>query len=78
VRRVVLYSRSGCHLCDDARASILTVRARHPFDFDEVDIETDDGLLKEYAIRIPVVSVDGEERFEITVDEARLSELVRT
>jgi hypothetical protein len=78
VRRVVLYSRSGCHLCDDARATILAVRTRHPFAFDEIDIERDDALLKEYAIRIPVVSVDGQERFEIKVDEAQLSELVRT
>ena len=78
VRRVVLYSRSGCHLCDDARTAILAVRGRHRFAFEEIDIESDDALLKEYAIRIPVVSVDGHERFEITVDEAQLSELVRT
>ena len=65
---VVLYSRPGCHLCDDARAVIEAERLRMPFDLDEVDIETDDELVKAYGIRIPVVTVDGVERFEISVD----------
>jgi hypothetical protein len=77
VRRVVLYSRNGCHLCDQARDVILSVRAREPFAFDEVDIETDDDLLREYGIRIPVVAVDGEERFEIAVDPGEFEALVR-
>jgi len=77
VRNVVLYSRAGCHLCDEARGVIMSVRARLPFAFDEVDIETDDALLREYAIRIPVVTIDGEERFEIAVDRDELEGLVR-
>ena len=70
---VVLYSRPGCHLCDDARAVIEAERLRMPFDLDEVDIETDDELVKAYGIRIPVVTVDGVERFEISVDPVELS-----
>jgi glutaredoxin len=73
---VVLYSRPGCHLCDDARAVIERVRARMPFAFEEVDISGDDALELEYGIRIPVVLVDGRERFEIAVDEAELAALV--
>ena len=65
---VRLYSRPGCHLCDAAREVILLERARSPFVFEEVDIEGDDTLELEYGIRIPVVSIDGEERFEIEVD----------
>lgn len=77
MRSVVLYTRSGCHLCDEARSVILSVRAREPFVYDEVDIDTDDDLLRDYGIRIPVVTVDGEERFEIAVDERELEGLVR-
>jgi len=73
---VVLYSRAGCHLCDEARAVIEVVRARHPFGFREVDIEQDDELLVRYALRIPVVTVDGLERFEIAVDAGELAALV--
>ena len=72
-----MYSRRGCHLCDEARTIILSVRARLPFAFDEIDIEADDDLLREYAIRIPVVLVDGVERFEISVDGDELEALVR-
>jgi len=78
MHRVVLYSRPGCHLCDVAREIVLSVRGVAPFDFEEVDIEGDDDLELEYGIRIPVVDVDGEERFEVTVDPAELALLVRS
>jgi hypothetical protein len=55
---------------------IMSVRERHAFAFDEIDIETDDELLREYGIRIPVVTVDGEERFEISVGRDELERLV--
>jgi glutaredoxin len=76
LHRVVLYSRPGCHLCDVARETIVAQRERLGFDFEEVDIEADEELELEYGIRIPVVEVDGEEAFEITVDAARLARLV--
>jgi hypothetical protein len=75
---VVLYARPGCHLCDVARNAIDEVRSAHPFSFEEVSIEGDDELELAYGIRIPVVLVDGEERFEIEVDRAALAELVRS
>jgi len=76
MHRVVLFSRPGCHLCDVARDTLLDVRERTPFEFEEVDIERDDDLELEYGIRIPVVEVDGEERFEITVDPRELADLL--
>ena len=72
MRTVTLYGRAGCHLCDDARAALERVRARRPFRLDEIDIETDDALFKRYLERIPVVAVDGEERFELFVDDEAL------
>ena len=76
MHHVVLYARSGCHLCDVARETILSQRERLGFEFTEVDIEADDELELEYGIRIPVVEVDGEEAFEVTVDAERLSRMV--
>jgi glutaredoxin len=72
VRTVTLYSRPGCHLCDDAREVLERVRARAPFTLEEVDIETDDALHARYLERIPVVALDGEELFEYFVDETAL------
>lgn len=69
---VVLYARQGCHLCDEARAVILAVQASSPFAFEEIDIETSDELVRDYGVRIPVVTVDGAELFEYTVDAAHL------
>ena len=73
---VLLYSRPRCGLCDEARRTILAVRERILFDLREVDISGDDALELEYGIRIPVVLVDGEERFEIRVDPRALEEAV--
>jgi glutaredoxin len=76
MRTVTLYGRPGCHLCDDAREALQRVRARHPFHLDEVDIEADDALLKRYLERIPVVTLDGEELFELFVDEEALARTI--
>jgi glutaredoxin len=76
VRTVTLYGRAGCHLCDDARAALERVRAIHPFHLDEVDIDTDDALFKRYLERIPVVALDGEELFDLFVDEEALARTI--
>jgi glutaredoxin len=72
-RIVVMFSRPGCGLCDEARHVILAERTRIDFDYEEVDISGDDALELEYGIRIPVVLVDGEERFEIRVEPEAFS-----
>jgi hypothetical protein len=70
--RVTLYGRAGCHLCDDARVVLELVGEP----FDEVDIEADDALHARLLERIPVVEVDGRERFEHFVDEGELRALL--
>jgi glutaredoxin len=74
---VVLYSRPGCGLCDEAREILLAERERTPFAFEEIDISGSDELELEYVIRIPVVLVDGQEEFEIRVDPRAFGRLVR-
>jgi glutaredoxin len=69
-----MYSRPGCGLCDEARVVLFAERERTPFEYREVDISEDDALELEFGIRIPVVLVDGVERFEIRVDAAELRE----
>jgi glutaredoxin len=71
---LTLYSRPGCHLCDEARAALERVRARTPFAVREIDISTDDSLHKRYLERIPVVTLGDEELFEFFVDEAALED----
>jgi len=69
MRTVALYGREGCCLCDQAREILVRVRARHPFAFEERDIDADDSLLRAYLERIPVVTIDGVEVCELFVDE---------
>jgi hypothetical protein len=76
MREVVLYSRDGCCLCDDARVVLERVRDGAPsaFVLTERDIDSDDALHRAYLERIPVVTIDGEEAFELFVSEAELRE----
>jgi glutaredoxin len=69
---VTLYSRPGCHLCEDARSVLERLRAELAFALREVDITTDDDLHRRYMERIPVVCVDGEELFDFYIDEPAL------
>ena len=73
MKTVTLYTRPGCHLCDDARAALQALRTRHEFEIREVDIETDDALHAAYLERIPVICLDGEHVSDYFVDESTLT-----
>ena len=69
---VTFYTRVGCHLCEEAEATLERVGEDTPFVLERVDIEADHTLFKRYLERIPVVAVDGEELFDYVVDAAAL------
>jgi glutaredoxin len=70
--RVRIYSKPGCHLCDDARAVVASICAELDETFDEVDISADEVLMHEYGEQIPVTFVDGKQHDFWRVDPARL------
>jgi glutaredoxin len=72
VSRLTLYTRDGCHLCEDAKAALARVAARTGEGFTEVDISTDPELTAEYGDRIPVLMLDGAEHGYWRVEEDRL------
>ncbi|HUG81818.1 MAG TPA: glutaredoxin family protein [Bryobacterales bacterium] len=61
--RVTLYSRAGCHLCDEVRAQLETLRGEHGFVLIDVDIDSNTALKKRYDHEVPVVMMDGREAF---------------
>jgi len=70
---VRLYGRPECHLCDEARAELLALRAQGVrFELEEVDIESDPGLLRRFLERIPVIELEGELVSELGLDAAGL------
>ena len=67
---VVVYSRPGCHLCEEAIAAIVALHGEgYGFALHEVDIESDELLLRRHLERIPVVEVDGTVVSELILDE---------
>jgi glutaredoxin len=71
---VTLYGKPGCCLCDEAKDAVASVRERLPFELVEVDITRDPALERTYRERIPVVSIDGDEAFELHVEPSELAE----
>jgi len=70
---VVVYSRPGCHLCEEAIAAIVALHDEgYRFALHEVDIESDELLLRRYLERIPVVEVDGTVVSELVLDQIGL------
>ena len=65
---VIVYSRPGCHLCDEAKAVIEKSNCSDHYTLEEVNIESDDELLKKYNYDIPVITIDGVEAFKHRVD----------
>jgi uncharacterized membrane protein len=55
--KITLYTRKGCHLCDDVRAQLESMQSRYPHRLVEVDIDSDDALTRLYMERIPVVRI---------------------
>ena len=60
---VTLYTRPGCHLCDEAKEAMLAARCADEYTLDEVNIESDPRLLHSYRNDIPVILIDGIEVF---------------
>lgn len=58
---LTLYTRPGCHLCDEMKVVIAELRQRRAFVLTEIDISTDDALERRYGHDIPVLLLNGDE-----------------
>ena len=70
--RIEIYSRPGCHLCDDAKAVIQTFGQRYPIELVVTDVDSDNALREAYGMEIPVVMIEGKEAFRHRVEGAAL------
>jgi glutaredoxin len=61
--QVIIYSRPGCHLCDEAKQSITAAGVQDEYTLDEINIESDPELLERYQYDIPVITINGVEAF---------------
>ena len=60
---VVVYSRPGCHLCEELKDVILSAGCNELFTVEEISIDADPALYERYKYDIPVVAINGVERF---------------
>jgi hypothetical protein len=74
-RSVIVYSRPGCLLCDDAMEVLSRYRRWLP-PAQEVNIENDPALRSKFEISIPVVEIDRRVRFRGQVSEVLLQRLI--
>jgi glutaredoxin len=68
---VTIYSRPGCHLCDDAKQIIAAADCDEDYTLDEINIESSSDLLRRYQHDIPVIMINGIEAFRhrLTVEQ---------
>ena len=57
---ITLYTRQNCPLCEEAKLMLQLVQEDFPFDYEEVDIESDDALHEKYMLMIPVIEKNQE------------------
>ena len=70
--RFVLYTRPGCHLCDQMKAVVRRVAETHPLALEETDISGDSALEQLYGEEIPVLMMDGRKVAKYRINEAEL------
>ena len=75
--KLTIYSRPGCHLCEEMKAVIEKVKAGQPVDLHEVDISGDPELERRYGPEIPVLEIDGKKIAKYRIDERALARAIR-
>ena len=77
---VTIYSRPGCHLCEDMKTTIERAVERSALDvrIEEIDISTDADLETRYGSEIPVLLVDGKKAAKYRISEFDLARLLRS
>ena len=74
---VVIYSKPGCHLCEEAKAAIHASDCDGEYELEEVNIETDSELLRRYRYEIPVIMIDGMEAFRHQLNSEEFKAAIR-
>jgi hypothetical protein len=76
VPALTLYSRPGCHLCDDMKAVVERVARSVPLTIEVVDITTDPVLEARYGLEIPVLLIEGKRAAKYRVSEDELTRIL--
>ena len=67
-----VYSRHGCHLCEDLLQQLYQLQQAHDFEVFEVDVDSSPQLIEQYGSQVPVVTCDGEQLCHYFLDQAAI------
>ncbi|MBV9211602.1 MAG: glutaredoxin family protein [Acidobacteria bacterium] len=76
--RVTIYTKPGCHLCDEAKRQIVAAACEDLYELEEVNIETDAELFERYKHSIPVIAINGTEAFKYHLTPAAFKKALKT
>ena len=76
---LTLYSRPGCHLCDEMKAVVRRAinSIQEPITLEEIDISTDPDLEARYGLEIPVLLVNGKKTAKYRLTDADIMRILR-
>ena len=75
---ITIYSRQGCHLCNDAEKTLESMREELNFEIEVIDIDKDAELIKLYSDQVPVIHIDGIHHDFYKVDPLRFKSSLET
>ena len=75
---LIIYSRPGCHLCEEAKQAIQASQCLDEYTLDEINIESDPDLLRRYKYDIPVITINGVEAFRHRLTSEAFRERLQT
>lgn len=73
---LTLYTRPGCHLCDEMKAVVTRAARAVPLTLEEIDISSDPELERRYGLDIPVLVIEGKKAAKYRVTEEELLRLM--
>ena len=76
--QVRLYTRPGCHLCEEARREMLAANCAGEFELEEINIDDDPALKKKYGLSIPVITINDREAFKYRLTAAEFRQQIRS
>jgi glutaredoxin len=74
---VVLYTRPGCHLCEEAKQELRSANCADEYVLEEINIDDDPALLERYRYEIPVITINGKKAFKYRLTNAEFRKAVK-
>ena len=72
-RELILYTRRGCHLCDEMKQQVSPLAREFGVTLREADIDADPALRAQFDTEVPVLFLDGKKvaKYRVDLDQLR-------